>query len=336
MRWTLALCLLYTGCSAPKEPRASEEVRELAPPGPSSGELFEGQIRVHTRGTQGDALGCSVSPLGELIAFSWNNHQVDPKVYVIPAAGGAPTQLTFGAWVDLDPEFVPATDPSNYKVAFASKREGNFDIYMITLSGSGGAWQLTSDGADEMHPTFSPNGRDLAFARMDRDGTWRIWRKDLSTQQEIHLGPGSNPAWSPTGTTIAFQLPSGRTPALYSLWTMHADGTERTQLVDGDSFGAVHPAWSPDGRYIAFAKIPQKPVTSYPSGDILIVDTLSGALFRLTATECFNTDPCWGLDGWICFSSTRTTGRFNVLSGKLIPGLAGADLAEDKRMGGRQ
>ena len=316
------------GTDAGGKPEAGQEVRPAFQAGPAAGELFEGPIRVHTRGMQGDALGCDIAPLGDLVAFSWNDHQEEPKIYVVPAKGGPPRQITFGAWPDIDPEFAPAGDPATYRIAFASRREGNFDIYLVSLAGTGGAWQLTGDPSDELHPSFSPDGRHLAFARLDTDGVWKIWRKDLTTQQETHLGPGTNPEWSPTGEAIAFQLPAGREHALWSVWVMRSDGGTRTQVVADDAYGAVHPTWSPDGRHIAFAKIPLSTSPGPLAGHVWAYDMKTGASFKLTTTASFDTDPCWALDGWVYFSSTRTTGRFNLLSGRLAPGLLASGIAE--------
>lgn len=330
---TSIVTLVLTGCATDPAggPTAEKEIRPSFPPGPTTGELFEGQIRVHTRGTQGDALGADIAPLGDLIAYSWNDHQSEPKVYVVPSAGGPPRQVTFGEWADIHPEFAPSADPKTYRIAFASAREGNFDIYMVPLSGAGGAWQLTKDPADELHPSFSPDGRYLIFSRRDHDAVWKIWRLDLTTQLEVSLGPGSNPEWSPTGDRIAFQLPSGRERKLWSVWTMREDGTERTQVVAGHDFGAIHPTWSPDGRFLAVARIPagQDPERMPRKGDILILDGRTGATYKLTTTACVDTDPCWSLDGWVYFSSTRTTGRFNLLSGRIASTMLRTILSEE-------
>ena len=102
-------------------------------------------------------------------------------------------------------------------------------------------------------------------------------------------------------------------------------------MVSDESAGVIHPTWSPDGRYVAYTKIPVKSRTTFsspPAGDIWAINLSTGATFRLTTTACLDTDPCWGLDGWIYFSSTRTTGRFNLLSGKIAPNLFDAVLAE--------
>jgi len=340
IRFSLLVCVAgLAGCRSEPDPKvqATRERRPEFKPGPSAGELFEGPVRVHTRGTQGDALGCDLAPLGDLMAFSWNEQQESPKIYVVPTAGGPPRQVTFGPWPDINPEFVPSDDPDRYRIAFASRREGNFDIYMVPLGGSTGAWQLTGDHADELHPTFSPDGRYLLFARLDRDGIWKLWRKDLTTQQEVFLGPGTNPEWSPTGDRIAFQLPVGRKRHLWSVWVMKPDGTERTQVSAGPDYGVVHPSWSPDGRYLAAARIPaDSGVRAVPRrGDIWIRDLVTGAAFKVTTAASVETDPCWGLDGWLYFSSTRTTGRFNILSGRVPPDMLRTALTGEVPGGGK-
>ena len=130
----------------------------------------------------------------------------------------------------------------------------------------------------------------MAFCRLDRDGVWKIWTKDLSTQQETLLGPGKNPEWSPTGSRIVFQLPAGRIKSLWSVWTMKPDGTDRTQIYASDESWAIQPTWSPDGRWILF--------TSWQEGnwDVWAVPSSGGRAVRLTRTPESEFVPRWSPD----------------------------------------
>ncbi len=325
IRTTAILFLLLTaGCffTPATPPKATAKKRPDFTPVTLQDGRFTGQTNIYTSGTQGDALGCDLSPRGDLIVFSSNNDDKHPKLYFMQTKGKQrPVQLTFGGWTDMQPEFLPSSSPGQpEKIAYSTNKNGNFDILLASLSGTGGAYQLIATKADEIHPSFSPDGKFLAFSRLDRSGTWLIWILDLTTQRQKVLGAGKNPEWSPAGDKIAFQLPVGREKQTWSIWIMNTDGSNRTQIESSAEYGAITPSWSPDGRYLVYTRIPLDAGTP-PAGDIWAEEIATGADLQLTSSRSMDTDPCWSLDGLIYFSSTRATGRFNILSGEFDPEL---------------
>ena len=48
------------------------------------------------------------------------------------------------------------------KIAFASDRDGNFEIYVMDADG-GGQLRLTENPAEDYSPTWAPDGSRLAF-----------------------------------------------------------------------------------------------------------------------------------------------------------------------------
>ncbi|HEU5251287.1 MAG TPA: hypothetical protein VFW15_14970, partial [Thermoanaerobaculia bacterium] len=107
---------------------------------------------------------------------------------------------------------------------------------------------LTYSGADQS-PAVSPDGRTIAFTSR-RDGTARIWVKQLATGGEAALtsGPGDDYArFSPDGSAILFVRHEGNDTAIY-----------RTPLVGGEPrkllSNAAQADWSPDGKKIVFLR----------------------------------------------------------------------------------
>jgi hypothetical protein len=100
---------------------------------------------------------------------------------------------------------------------------------------------------EDAGPTWSPDGRKIAFTR----GT-AIWtmNSDGSGQAQLTT-PGqyeydSAPDWSPDGNTIAFRRAD-------DIYTLRLDRPVLTRLTN-DPRGAGEPDWAPDGTKIAFSR----------------------------------------------------------------------------------
>ncbi len=95
----------------------------------------------------------SISPDGKEIAFSYKG-----DIYKVPVNGGQAKQITMHEAYD----YMPVWSPDGKNIAFASDRNGNFDIY-ITLSEGGTARRLTTYSGSESPYTFTPDGKYIVF-----------------------------------------------------------------------------------------------------------------------------------------------------------------------------
>ncbi len=114
-------------------------------------------------------------------------------------------------------------------------------------------------------PRWSPDGRYLAFAAMDRkpDGDfWNIYRANTDGGELCELAAGGNwqnetPAWSPDGRWVVYiSTRASSSPSRYGLFVVpgrcNASG-QPVAVVLSSELDVRVPAWSPDGRQIAFS-----------------------------------------------------------------------------------
>jgi eukaryotic-like serine/threonine-protein kinase len=106
---------------------------------------------------------------------------------------------------------------------------------------------LTYSGHDRA-PTISPDGRMIAFSS-DRDGTRRIWLKQIAGGGEAPLtsGPDGFPRFSPDGSQILFVRTEGPYQSLYRVSLV---GGEPRKLAEN----VAEADWSPDAKEIAFLR----------------------------------------------------------------------------------
>jgi len=188
------------------------------------------------------------------------------------------------------------------RIAFASSRDGNEEIYAMNPDGSGQT-RLTYHPANDNYAAWSPDRSKIAFAS-DRDGNYEIYvmNADGTGQTRLTNNPAHEelPAWSPDGTRIAF---SGYRDGELEIYVMNADGTGQTPLTTNPAYD-LDPAWSPDGAYIAFA-------SDRDGGnlEIYVMNADGSGQVRLTYDPAHDFYPAWSPDGTrIAFQSERYSG----------------------------
>ena len=206
-----------------------------------------------------------------------------------------------------------SVSPSNYgKIAFASCRDGNWDIYVMNADGNN-QQRLTINYAGDYDPAWSPDGTKIAFIS-DRDGNNEIYIMDAdgSNQRNLtnNLADEYEPAWSPDCEKIAFI--SDREGNL-SIFIMNKDGSNQKRLTkngviseDQNYIWLEAPAWSPDGTKIAF--------TSKKNGSyqIYVMDADGSNQRKLTRDPDWNFHPTWSSDGKKIAFVSRRDGNWEI------------------------
>ncbi len=190
------------------------------------------------------------------------------------------------------------------KIVFASRRDGNFEIYSVNPNGTA-LTRLTMNTASDESPAWAPGGARIA-SMSTRDGNAEIYVMNADGTGQTRLtfngAIDSDPTWSPDGTKLAFE--SNR-DGNFEIYVMNADGTGQTRLTINGAID-IHPAWSPDGTKLAFES------NRDGNFEIYVMNADSTGQTRLTINGAIDSDPAWSPSGTkLAFESNRD-GPFRI------------------------
>lgn len=278
-----------------------------------AGEYLDGLTQV-TGAVEGADLDPRLSRDGRWVVFASTQHEPTPNLYVKARGASTVTQLTSGPASDV----MPAISPDGSRVAFASNRNGFWNIYLVNITG-GQPVQLTTTSANELHPTWSPDGKFLAFCRLGPvSGRWELWVIEANKPSNAQfVGNGLFPEWAPVAGAgdngaerILFQRARDRGDRAFALWTLDLkDGQAGrfTEVFAARGAGAINATWAPEGRFIAFSTVPTdaRGRRSGTGADLWVVAADGSSRVNLTGGQFANLMPHWGSDNRLYFVSNR-------------------------------
>jgi eukaryotic-like serine/threonine-protein kinase len=225
-------------------------------------------------------------------------------------------------------EHSPSFSPDGNQVAFTWCKEDESCHIYIKQIGVEPPSRLTVDTAAEFEPSWSADGRFLAFFKESSASKFTLvivpqrgGRERVIAEIDFKGMAGIDApliAWTPDSKWIALAEPEKQvwTVFLHSIDTGERKRliSPRTEIMDGTT-GDISPAFSPDGRALVFSRRSRR-------SDIYIVPlgagyTPTGEPERLRIDASFNTSPVWLPNGReiVFLSGTETEGglwRINV------------------------
>jgi len=197
----------------------------------------------------------SISRQGNRLVYTESFKDTNIYAYEGPGFGSQPVPGRFGGWKGLilssRRDDSPNISPGGERIAFASKRTGNEEIWGCDRNG-GRLVQLTSfKGPGTGTPRWSPDGRWIAFDSLAA-GNPNIYVIDANggAPRRLTTGHSGNfmPSWSPDGNWLYFKSDRSGSD---QLWKIRVAGGVPTQLTHG---GASEGFASPDGKLVYFTK----------------------------------------------------------------------------------
>src|ERR1700731_4513554 len=256
----------------------------------------------------------TVSPDGKWIAYSVATPDMDANrnasnIWAVPATGGAAIQLTQSGH-----DSAPAWSPDSKTLAFISSRDGNSQVYVLSMEG-GESHAIThiAGGADLVK--WSPDGSTIAFT----SSVYPDCKDDACNSAR-----DADREKNKVKARVYEQL-------LYRHWTHWSEG-KRSHLFVTAADGSGTPRdltpganydvppderggpedinFSPDGKEICFTAVTAKMEAISTNGDLFLVPVAGGAEpKRITTNPGFDGNPVYSPDGkYIAYHAQLTAG----------------------------
>ncbi|HKZ55292.1 MAG TPA: hypothetical protein VJ123_07420 [Anaerolineales bacterium] len=224
----------------------------------------------------------------------------------VPGSAAA-VQLTFGAWDDRD----PAVSPDGSRIAFRSRRDGNWDLYLLDI-GSGGVRRLTETPGFEGSPAWSPDGVWLAYEAHDGDDL-NIMLLSLNpdrTPIQLTNYPANDhsPSWDPNGRIIAFISDRDGADDVFLADLDRADGRFRNLTNSPDVESS--PTFDPSGLHLAYS------VSADGLDYVMVQDLANLGLKPVRLGQ--GRAPAWAADGQAVAAEIRTAHGSVLISYSLV------------------
>ena len=271
---------------------------------------FEDMIKLHRVSAP------QVSADGKWVAFAVATPDMEANrnasnVWIVSSASGEAMQVTQSGH-----DSSPAWSPDGKTLAFLSSRDGNSQVYLLSMEG-GEAKKLTTllTGADLFQ--WAPDGKTIAFTSavyLDcKDDACNSKRDEEKEKNKVkariydHLLFRHWDHWSEGKRSHLFVMPADGS----------ASGRDLTPTADydipPDERGEVSDfAFSPDSKEICYTAVPDKVEAISTNGELFVVPVAVGEAKKITTNPGFDGNPVYSPDGQSIAYHAQLTGGYEA------------------------
>jgi len=190
------------------------------------------------------------------------------------------------------------------KIAFVSSQNGNEDIYIMNIDGSGLS-QLTDSPQKDAYPAGSPDGSRIAYTA-EIGGYWQVVVMDIDGSNKVQLTDdpfrSGYPTWSFDGRYIFYEAYKDGD---WEIYRMASDGSDKKRL----TFNSGEEDWHPFAHPYQYKVIFESGVGGREK--IYIMDHDGSNIERLSDSDARMRVPSMSVDGrYIAFMGYQGDTRY--------------------------
>jgi TolB protein len=215
-------------------------------------------------------------------ALAYTSWKPNPDIFVSYMYQGVLQNPTKGVGTN----YLPVFSPDGKQIAFMSARDGNTEIYVANVDGSG-VRRLTNHPAADSTPTWSPSGSQIAFTS-DRTGKPQIYIINAADGSNLRRlttaeSEADRPTWCSAFDEIAFSARTSSSGFDIKVYDFSSGQTKQITFGEGTN---ESPAYSPNGRHLAFTSTRGGRIQVYTIGR-------DGKDLRQITRDGSNQTPAW-------------------------------------------
>ena len=251
------------------------------------------------------------SPDGTTIVYNieYPTDADNSEIVIHSLATGERTNISNHPAFDANPSF----SPDGRQIIFNSDRDGNSEIYLMNVDGTG-VRRLTNDPAKEAFQAFSPDGTQIVFnsnRENEKVGIYLLNVNDDSppvrlsdTRYNAEIRPG---CWSRDGSRIVFTSDAGGDK--FNIYSMNVEPANPRAMFSDASFDVQSAAIARDGATAVISvKLPDG------TGELRSLNLDTKTTLRIVKAENPDLAPAWSPDGKTIAFANKAEGNTEIFT----------------------